>query len=225
MRCGGSTRRWRTWGVDGGRRHPAFLGAANFKPLIEREISASTSAIELASLGGVKVRGLAAELLHDGMVLDGWHRYTACENLRLNPRCLVLPESEDPVAFVISRNAKRRNLTAAQKATAVAQCQEWRPGAGRPKNYAPGAELSETPKPMTAAQMATAAGVSLRTVVQAKEVIAKAEPEVKEAVKAGRVSLNSLRSTPNPNTACARRSRATGRQCRRRMPRSTASTA
>jgi len=42
---------------------PAFLAATNIKSLIEREISASTAAIEFGSLAGTKVRGYAAELL------------------------------------------------------------------------------------------------------------------------------------------------------------------
>ena len=42
---------------------PAFLAAANLKPLIEKEISASTTPVEFASLTGTKVRGYVAELL------------------------------------------------------------------------------------------------------------------------------------------------------------------
>lgn len=42
---------------------PAFLAAANLKPLIEKEISASTTPVEFSSLTGTKVMGYAAELL------------------------------------------------------------------------------------------------------------------------------------------------------------------
>jgi hypothetical protein len=42
---------------------PAFLAASNLKPLIEKEIIASTSPVEFGSLTGQKVRGYAAELL------------------------------------------------------------------------------------------------------------------------------------------------------------------
>lgn len=126
--------------------------------------------------------------LFGGQVLDGWHRYLACKRLALACASADLREDEDPVAFVISKNAKRRSLTAGQKATAVAKCQTWAPE-GKPRNSAPGAELSADAKPMTAAQMAKAAGVSPRTVEQAKEVITKGTPEVQAAVKAGKVSV------------------------------------
>ena len=42
---------------------PAFLAATNLKPLIDKEISASTIPVEFASMTGVKVRGYVAELL------------------------------------------------------------------------------------------------------------------------------------------------------------------
>ncbi len=42
---------------------PAFLAANNLKPLIDKEISESTTPIEFVSMTGTKVRGYAAELL------------------------------------------------------------------------------------------------------------------------------------------------------------------
>lgn len=42
---------------------PAFLAAANLKPLIDKEISASTMPLEFVTVTGLRVRGYAAELL------------------------------------------------------------------------------------------------------------------------------------------------------------------
>lgn len=122
--------------------------------------------------------------LFDGMVIDGWHRYNAA--LEVGVEC---PSTElidvDPQAFVIAQNKARRHIQQGQIALAVAAVYQWRPGAGRPqKNSAPGAGLSKT-----TAEMAAVAGVGTRTMEQAKTVEAKAEPKVKEAVKAGEISV------------------------------------
>ena len=66
----------------------------------------------------------------------------------------------------------------------------WAP-AGKP-NSAPGAELA------TAAQMAAAAGVSVRTIQDVKVVAEKAALEVKLAVKAGTMSVKDAAATTKP---------------------------
>jgi hypothetical protein len=97
----------------------------------------------------------------DDMVLDGWHRYRACNELILPVKQVSLPPDEDPVAFVLSHNLKRRHLTASQRAAAVVECSKWAPS-GRPKNLAPGARFSTNKK------MATTARTSERTISDAK---------------------------------------------------------
>jgi hypothetical protein len=118
-------------------------------------------------------------VLLDGMVLDGWHRYQACERLGISFNYVEFDDEfagGDPVAFVMSRNAYRRHLSASQRAAAIVACTTWReagkaaPGAGLvdranivgsdPK-AAPGATL-------TNAEMAKVAGVGERTIRQAK---------------------------------------------------------
>lgn len=66
-------------------------------------------------------------VIFDGSVLDGWHRYQACEQLLRNVKATELDAEEDPVAWVISKNAKRRSLSAGQRAMAVVECQKWAP--------------------------------------------------------------------------------------------------
>lgn len=98
-------------------------------------------------------------VLYEDQVLDGWHRHQACERAGVEFVAVEYTGS-DPVAFVISRNAHRRHLTASQRAAAVVMCAEWKP---RGKS-APGADLS-------AKQMAEAAQVGTRTIEQAKAAV------------------------------------------------------
>lgn len=58
--------------------------------------------------------------LLDGKVLDGWHRFKACQELDML-HCLELEAWDDvsdgdPKPFVLARNIERRHLTAAQRA-------------------------------------------------------------------------------------------------------------
>lgn len=124
------------------------------------------------------------------------HRVTQASPL-WGARCrptwgVVAPELEPATReFVRAVNGKsRRHLTLSQLAAAEVALWEWAP-AGKP-NSAPGAELA------TAAQMATAAGVSVRTIQDAKTVAAKATPEVQAAVKAGTMSVKEAAATTKP---------------------------
>ena len=122
--------------------------------------------------------------LYEGMVIDGWHRYSAC--VQLGMPC---PESQlgdvDPVDFVKAQNKERRHLSVGAWALIEAELWDWR-AAGRPAvdKGAPGA-----PFPPTVAKMAEAAGASVRTMKQAGKVKREAAPEIKDAVKSGAVSL------------------------------------
>jgi hypothetical protein len=109
----------------------------------------------------------------DDMVLDGWHRYQACVRLGISFNYVEFNDEfagADPVAFVMSRNAYRRHLSASQRAAAIVACTTWR-AAGK---AAPGATYTEpeaNPAPgatLTNAEMAKVAGVGERTIRQAK---------------------------------------------------------
>lgn len=64
-------------------------------------------------------------VLYEGMVLDGWHRYLACERAGRKFMCGDYG-GDDPIAFVISKNLHRRHLTALQKAAAIVAATNWR---------------------------------------------------------------------------------------------------
>jgi len=116
-------------------------------------------------------------VLFEDKVLDGWHRYLACERAGVEFKTYRL-NGEDPVAFVISANEKRRHETASQRAYSVAKCQEiWR---ARGKS-APGA-LQER---KTDAELAKSVGVSERTMEQAKTTI---RAGLGDELKAGTIS-------------------------------------
>jgi uncharacterized coiled-coil protein SlyX len=129
-----------------------------------------------------------AVILFEGKVLDGWHRYRACDVARV--KCVTQQhDGSNPVAFVLSRNLRRRHLTASQRAAAVVAAQGWNarganqhgasaPGA-QPRGSAPGAQ------PPTVAELAEMAEVSPRTIEQVKTA---QRAGLGEAVRDGTVS-------------------------------------
>lgn len=126
-------------------------------------------------------------MVHEGMVLDGWHRYQACTQLGIKPQQFTFPADKDPVAFVLSHNLHRRHLTPSQRAAAVVACSEWAP-AHRPKKQEPGSTFSKND------DLAKAAGVTPRTITDAKvahkagltEAVKEGALTVKEAAKVAR---------------------------------------
>ncbi|MYZ44192.1 hypothetical protein [Schauerella aestuarii] len=132
--------------------------------------------------------------IYEGMVLDGWHRYSA--SVELGMAC---PEVElgavDPVAFVRAQNKERRHLSAGAWALIEVQLWDWKP------SHRPPIEKGEPSSPFSAplesparpersnADMAKAVGVTGRTIQHAKQVEQNAAPEIKAEVKKGAISL------------------------------------
>lgn len=161
------------------------------------------SADDFAALvGDIKANGQREPVMvYEGMVLDGWHRYTACLEAGIKPHTMQFPADGDPVALVKTANLHRRHLTASQRAAAVVACSAWVP-AGRPKKGAPGASFS------TKAELAKEAHVSQSTIAQAKvahkagltEAVKEGALTVKEAAKVARGKPD---PAPLPKTAKA----------------------
>lgn len=120
--------------------------------------------------------------LFEGMVIDGWHRYSAANDLGMECPIVELGDV-DPRDFVLAQNKARRHVTQAQLGLAVTAVYAWRP-AGNPALSQSG---SACPVGKTNAELAQIAGVSERTIKQAKAIQTKAAPEVVEAVKRGEI--------------------------------------
>lgn len=136
--------------------------------------------------------------IHEGMVLDGWHRYQACLQIGINPQQFNFDKDKDPVAFVLSENLHRRHLTPSQRAAAVVACSEYG-GQGRPKKTGNVACLSERPK---LAELAKAAQVAPR-LIQDAAVAKKAGllDEVKDGTISASKAAEIARGKPEPKPA------------------------
>lgn len=101
--------------------------------------------------------------LTDGQIVDGRHRYKACQIAGIEPKIKTVAMTEPEItAMVISANVHRRHLTASQRAMAIVEVRDWPSNGQHPASSAPGAEQATT------GQMAKAVGVSPRTIEHAK---------------------------------------------------------
>jgi len=119
--------------------------------------------------------------LYEGMVIDGWHRYSAAESLGMECPTVDLADI-DPRDFVLAQNKARRHITQAQLGLAVTAVYAWHPAHRIQKE-----ERSACALPKTNAELADIAGVSERTIQQAKAVQKSAVAEVLQAVKSGQI--------------------------------------
>ena len=113
-------------------------------------------------------------MLHEGMILDGWHRYQVATELGLTPSFKDFSSSKDgedadPVGFVIATNLARRHLTDDQRAQVALDVKA--------------AEIDELTK-MTSAQAAAALSVSASKVNRAQR-IKSASSTLDHAIKVG----------------------------------------
>ena len=121
--------------------------------------------------------------IFEGMVVDGWNRYKAANELGMDCPSKELDAWIDPVAFVRAQNKDRRHLPLSAWALIEVSLREWKPS-HRP-------DKGELSSPLRASnqEMADAVGVTKRTIQQAKAVQSNATPEVIAAVKSGEIGL------------------------------------
>lgn len=154
--------------------------------LTQHPLSAAFPAMPSADLQAltddIRAHGLRFPIIIlSGMVLDGWHRATACRTLGIEPGTVAFDESLDPVAYVQSVNLNRRHLTGSQRGAAVVACSVWAESGSN--QHTGGGEPSAPPQTVRA--MAKTADVSPRTIQQNKKAQAAG---LGDAVRDGKVS-------------------------------------
>lgn len=116
-------------------------------------------------------------VLYEGMVLDGWHRYLACNKAGVKFTAVKF-DGDDPGAFVISKNRHRRHQSAAELALSVVECRNW-----KPHGYQRSATVADH---SSAAEMAEESGVSERTIERAKAAVRAGKAD---DVRSGKTTL------------------------------------
>lgn len=156
------------------RYHPL----ANLFPLLDGEaFDALVADIEENGLQDPVV------LHEDGSILDGRNRYRACQAAGVDAR-MEMFHGPDPLAFVISKNLKRRHLNESQRAMVAARLANMRQGERTDL------EPSAKSRKVDQASAATRLNVSPRLVQSAKAVQEKATPEIKDAVDRGHLAVS-----------------------------------
>jgi len=149
----------------------------------------------------IKRNGLLEPIwLYEGKILDGRNRYKACLEAGIEPK-FVEYKGDSPLAFIVSKNIKRRHLTATQRAVITLKLRPeleaearkrqelagkiYHRGARKEKVGAPG------PQPFDRArakeQAAALVGVSPRTVQRVWTVAEKA-PDLIPKLESGELS-------------------------------------
>jgi N6-adenosine-specific RNA methylase IME4 len=118
--------------------------------------------------------------LYRGLILDGRNRQRACDALGVKCRYETLPAADDPLAFVLDKNLKRRHLNDDQRRMVAAKIANM--PRGRP---------AENPAEcgIKVADAARLVNVDAAGAERARTVIARAAPEVSRAVERGKLSV------------------------------------
>ncbi len=167
---------------------------------IGREANPNTNALQLAAhpaadlfplMSSADFDALAADMklngqiepivVHDGMILDGRHRYRACLQIGLQPVTTEWDGSGTPEAFAISKNLHRRQLDASQRAMVAAAFATLKRGGDQSVKLRNG---------LTAAALSKMFNVSTRSIETARVVRAKGAPELIEAVQRGDMKVS-----------------------------------
>jgi hypothetical protein len=158
-------------------QHPLSAAFPGMSPEVFKEL------IDDIDLNGVREK----IVVYDGKILDGWHRYSACQELKVLKPPMLEYDGDDPVGFVLSKNLHRRHLPAGIRAMIIAKLTDWQEGAGRPSKSLDKAK--QTSNFATLNQSAELAGVSLKTMQHARKATLAAD-EVQQAVSEGKMSIS-----------------------------------
>jgi ParB-like chromosome segregation protein Spo0J len=139
--------------------------------------------------------------LWQDQIIDGRNRYEACKRAGVEPvfKKIDFPGGEsEALAYVVSRNLKRRHLTTLQRSVIAAKVATLKRGGDHSANL---------PNAISQAKAAEMLNVSTRSVTTAKAVLKTGDAELVAAVESGEVSLHKAAETvrsaaePEPNHA------------------------
>ena len=143
----------------------------------------------------IRAHGLIDPIvLFEGMILDGRNRAAACERAGVAPRYVHFGGGrEDALILVISHNLKRRHLTKQAIADTLVEAEDFNLHyeLGEPATHPDIKMSAQTTKTASSRELAKAAGgaVSREMINATRKVKEKAEPELREAVRRGRIGV------------------------------------
>jgi N6-adenosine-specific RNA methylase IME4/ParB-like chromosome segregation protein Spo0J len=150
----------------------AFHPLANIFPLVE-----GSEFDELVA--DIREHGLHEPIVvFEDKVLDGRNRLRACEAAGVEPIFTVY-QGDDPVAYVISLNLRRRHLNESQRALVAAKLATLRDG-----------QRADLVEGLPIGRASGMLNVGERTVARAREVLEHGAPELVSAVEHGKVSVS-----------------------------------
>jgi ParB-like chromosome segregation protein Spo0J len=132
----------------------------------------------------VRTNGLLDPIvLHEGMILDGRNRYRAATEAKVKVRTIDF-DGPDPLAFVISKNLKRRHLSESQRAMVADKIATIRQG--ERTDLEPFANLRKVDQ----ADAAKLLNVGKRSIEHARKVRTKGTAKLAKAVEDGKLSVS-----------------------------------
>jgi N6-adenosine-specific RNA methylase IME4/ParB-like chromosome segregation protein Spo0J len=149
-----------------------FHPLANIFPLVE-----GAEFDELVT--DIRQHGLHEPIVvYEEKILDGRNRSRACEAAGIEPTFTVY-QGDDPVAYVISLNLRRRHLDESQRAMVAAKLATLRDG-----------QRADLVEGLPIGRASDLLNVGERTVARAREVQEHGAPELVRAVERGEVSVS-----------------------------------
>jgi N6-adenosine-specific RNA methylase IME4 len=162
------------------------MSAVKFHPLANAFLLLEGSDFD-ALVADIKANGQREAItVLDGLILDGRNRYRACRAVGINPQAVDFDPTADgdPLAFVISKNLRRRHMDESMRAMVGARLETLRHGGNR-KSKGQNANLHVDRS--TAAKLVN---VSPRSIASAAIVRDKAIPQIVQAVDHGNLSIS-----------------------------------
>jgi ParB-like chromosome segregation protein Spo0J len=150
-----------------------FHPLADIFPLLEGQDFA-------ALVADIKAHGLQKWITtYEGKILDGRNRYRACLAAGIEPTFTIY-SGDDPVAYVVSLNLRRRHLDESQRAMVAAKLATLKDG-----------QRADLVEGLPIGRAADALTVSERSVARARLVLDKGIPDLIRAVEQGQIAVHS----------------------------------